>query len=131
MVVPTVRIVVEHDDCRVLPVSGCHDRIHDLHHELLLEERIGISRMPVHEARRLEKGHGRELNVRPETRDLVAATGRPRYAIDREEHGEIVLVLRLIGVANHGRGTRRKMSKILRRGKVLKRLVMADVVLFH
>jgi hypothetical protein len=107
VIVPAIRIIVEHDDGGVFPVLRGHDRVDDLHDEMLLEQRIGISRMAVQEARRLEVGHRRQIDPGLESRDVVGAAGGARYRVHGEQRADIVLVIGLIAEADLTGRTRR------------------------
>ena len=60
MVIPAVRIVVHDHDRRVLPIRRILKEVDDVHDELLLIERIGITGVTVLIACGFQEADGRE-----------------------------------------------------------------------
>ena len=79
---------------------------------VLLVERIRVARVSVLVGRRLEERHG----------------GQVAGARRLPEPREVVEVLRLVGLADHGHRRRRQMQRVGGRGEVLERVVMRHVV---
>src|SRR5690348_17779757 len=111
MIVPTVRIIPVDDDSRLLPFVGLLKPIDNVDQKQLLIEGGRVIGMAVLSAPCLQEAHGRHV-----------------AAIDRNpEIGEIVLVIGLIGLADHGCRCRRQMMRIRSRKVVLKWIVMRAV----
>ena len=112
VVVPAVGIVPVDDDRRVLPHGQFLQGVDDLHEESLLRQRIAVAGMSVLEGRRLDEGHRRQI------------AGFERIV----EVGDVVLMVRLVGLADHGDRGRAQMMRVARRGVVHEGLVMRRIV---
>ena len=114
VIVPAIRVVIEDDDGGRFPVRALFDLVDRVGDEFLLVERVGVAGVAVLIGRRLEEAHGREV---------AGLQGRP-------EVGHVVLVVGAAVIAGaDGRDrTRANMLRIGRRGVVLERLVVRDVV---
>ena len=112
MVIPAVRIVIQDDDGGVAPLGRAHDRIDRVDDEGLLIERIRIAGVPVLIGGRLDDADRRQV------------TGLQRG----EKQRQVVLMIRLVGLADVGGRARRQMLWILCTRPVLEEGVVRNVV---
>src|SRR6516162_10483294 len=96
---------------------------------MLLEQRIGILGVAIHEARSLDVGDRGKRHARAKSNDVISPAAGAAYIVDGEERAQVILMVGLIGSADHAGRARWKVMQILRGGEVVERLVMADVVL--
>ena len=112
VVVPTVRVVKGDDHRHVAPLRELLEEVQDGNQEDLLVEGVGVTRVSILVGGCLEERDRREM---------AGARGPP-------EPAEIVEVIRLIGLADHGHRWRRQVEWVRSGGKVLKGVVMWHVV---
>src|SRR5918911_3696482 len=112
MVVPAAGVVLGDDDGCILPARKLLEAVDRIDQEVLLVERVGVACVPVLIGRGLE-----EANLG----QMPGVCGSP-------EVREVVLVVRLIGLADHGRRTGRQVFRVGGGLVVLERLVVRDVV---
>src|SRR4030095_6635535 len=96
----------------VAPLRELLEEVQDGNQEDLLVEGIGVTRVSILVSRCLEERDRREM---------ARASGPP-------EPGEIVEVIRLIGLADQGNRRRRQVERVRGGGKVLEGIVMWHVV---
>src|SRR5262245_14723018 len=108
VVVPAVRVVKGDDHRHVAPLRELLELVQDVNQEDLLVERVGVTRVSILIGWCLEKGDRWEM---------AGASGPP-------EPGEIVEVIRLIGLADHSQRCRGQVERVCGGGKVLEGIVM-------